>query len=55
MSRMTKLRGVAWLRMRAVSTISTMKVDSPSVSRSDAPMRLMENCEVDGEAAKGEP
>ena len=37
---MTSERGVAWWRMFAVSVISTMKVDSPRASMSDAPTRV---------------
>ena len=36
-SSMTRLLGVAFCRMCAVSTISTMKVDCPAVRLSDAP------------------
>jgi len=36
-SRITNDRGVAWWRMLAVSVISTMKVDSPLASMSEAP------------------
>ena len=39
-SRMTKERSVAWLRMAAVSTISTMKVERPRARSSAAPTRL---------------
>ncbi len=39
-SRITSDRPVAWLRMRAVSVISTMKVDCPFCRKSDAPMRV---------------
>gem|GEM_PF-4878819 len=39
-SRMTKDRGPAWLRMVAVSTISTMKVERPRARSSAAPTRL---------------
>ncbi len=39
-SRITSERGVAWWRMLAVSVISTMKVDSPRASMSDAPTRV---------------
>ena len=39
-SRMTRLRSVAWLRMAAVSTISTMKVERPAARSSPAPTRL---------------
>src|ERR1051326_547732 len=35
-----KLRGVAVLRITAVSVISTMKVDRPRDKLSDAPMRV---------------
>src|SRR3954471_11937897 len=37
---MTKLRSVAWLRIAAVSTISTMKVERPRARLSEAPTRL---------------
>ena len=39
-SRMTRLRGPAWFRMVAVSTISTMKVERPRARSSAAPTRL---------------
>ena len=39
-SRITKLRGVAWVRIAAVSTISTMKVERPRARSSPAPTRL---------------
>ena len=39
-SRMTSERGVAWFRMAAVSTISTMKVDWPVVRSSCSPARV---------------
>jgi hypothetical protein len=39
-SRMTSARGPAWLRMAAVSTISTMKVERPRARSSAAPTRL---------------
>ncbi len=35
-----KLRGVAVLRITAVSVISTMKVERPRARLSDAPMRV---------------
>ena len=38
-SRMTSERSVAWLRIAAVSTISTMKVERPRARSSDAPTR----------------
>ena len=37
---MTRLCGVAWARIAAVSTISTMKVERPRARLSDAPTRL---------------
>src|SRR3546814_11664197 len=37
---MTNDRGVAWARIAAVSTISTMKVERPRARLSDAPTRL---------------
>src|SRR5437588_386609 len=37
---MTKLRGPAWLRIAAVSTISTMNVERPRARSSAAPTRL---------------
>ena len=39
-SRMTSARSPAWLRIAAVSTISTMKVERPRARSSDAPTRL---------------
>lgn len=38
-SRMTRDFSVAWFRMRAVSLISTMKVDWPRERSSEAPTR----------------
>ena len=38
-SRITSERGVAWLRIAAVSTISTMKVERPRARSSAAPTR----------------
>ena len=38
-SRITSERGVAWFRMAAVSTISTMKVERPRARSSAAPTR----------------
>src|SRR5438552_13957337 len=37
---MTKLRGPAWLRIAAVSTISTINVERPRARSSAAPTRL---------------
>ncbi len=38
-SRITRERGVAWFRIAAVSTISTMKVERPAARSSPAPTR----------------
>ena len=39
-SRITKLRSVAWARIAAVSTISTMNVERPRARFAEAPTRL---------------
>ena len=53
-SRTTKLSGVAWRRMDAVSAHSTRNVDSPVMMRSDAPSRVkIRSARVKQQAAAG--
>ena len=58
-SRMTRLLSVAWLRIAAVSCISTMKVERPAARSSPAPTRLNSRSTIPIRAAsagtKGRP